>query len=139
MNKYWSALARGLEPYVPGEQPRDRRYIKLNTNENPYGPSPKVLDAIREAADDSLRLYPDPTCDILISAAAESYGVLKDQIFAGNGSDEVLAFALPGRTMPPFVVSSLSSILITTLSPKGFIFIKYTSCIFFQFISTQAN
>lgn len=104
MNKYWSALARGLEPYVPGEQPRDRRYIKLNTNENPYGPSPKVLDAIREAADDSLKLYPDPTCDTLISAASENYGIDKDQIFAGNGSDEVLAFAFmaffdPGRTI----------------------------------------
>ncbi len=104
MNKYWSILAGGLEPYVPGEQPRDRRYIKLNTNENPYGPSPKVLEAIREAADDSLRLYPDPTCDVLISAAAESFGIHKDQIFAGNGSDEVLAFAFmaffdPGRAI----------------------------------------
>jgi len=104
MNKFWSALARGLEPYVPGEQPRDRRYIKLNTNENPYGPSPKVLEAIRSATDDSLRLYPDPTCDMLISAAAERYGLRKDQIFAGNGSDEVLAFAFmayfdPGRTI----------------------------------------
>ena len=104
MNKYWSKLASGLEPYVPGEQPRDRKYIKLNTNENPYGPSPKVLEAIKTAVDDSLRLYPDPTCDMLLSAAAESYGVKKDQIFAGNGSDEVLAFAFmaffdPGRTI----------------------------------------
>lgn len=104
MNKYWSKLAQGLDPYVPGEQPRDRRYIKLNTNENPYGPSPKVLDAIREATDDSLKLYPDPTCDMLVTAAAESYGVKKEQIFAGNGSDEVLAFAFmaffdPGRTI----------------------------------------
>lgn len=104
MNKYWSKLARGLNPYVPGEQPRDRKYIKLNTNENPYGPSPKVLEAVREAADESLKLYPDPTCDMLITAAAESYGVGKEQIFAGNGSDEVLAFAFmaffdPGRTI----------------------------------------
>lgn len=104
MNKFWSVLARGLEPYVPGEQPRDKRYIKLNTNENPYEPSPKVLEAIKDAADGSLRLYPDPTCDLLISAAAESYGLRKDQIFAGNGSDEVLAFAFmaffdPGRTI----------------------------------------
>lgn len=104
MNKYWSSLARSLDPYVPGEQPRDRRYIKLNTNENPYGPSPKVLKAVRQAVDESLRLYPDPTCDMLISAAAESYGVKKDQIFAGNGSDEVLAFSFmsffdPGRTI----------------------------------------
>lgn len=104
MNKYWSNLVRGLEPYVPGEQPRDKKYIKLNTNENPYGPSPKVLEAIKGAADDSLRLYPDPTCDKLLGAAAESYGVRKDQIFAGNGSDEVLAFSFmaffdPGRTI----------------------------------------
>ena len=104
MNKYWSGLAQSLEPYVPGEQPRDKKYIKLNTNENPYGPSPRVLEATRAAVDDSLRLYPDPTCDMLISAAAESYGVSKDQIFAGNGSDEVLAFSFmaffnPGKTI----------------------------------------
>ncbi len=104
MNKYWSRLARGLEPYVPGEQPRDKKYIKLNTNENPYGPSPKVLEAIRQEAGESLRLYPDPTCDSLVSAAAVSYGVKKEQIFAGNGSDEVLAFSFmaffdPGRTI----------------------------------------
>ncbi len=104
MNKYWSRLAAGVEPYVPGEQPRDRKYIKLNTNESPYGPSPLVLEALKEAADDSLRLYPDPTCDMLISAAAESYGLKKDEIFAGNGSDEVLAFSFmaffdPGRTI----------------------------------------
>lgn len=104
MNKYWSRLVQGLEPYVPGEQPRDRKYIKLNTNENPYSPSPRVLEAIKLGVDDSLRLYPDPTCDILLEAAAESYGVQKDQIFAGNGSDEVLAFSFmaffdPGRTI----------------------------------------
>ena len=104
MNKYWSELARGLKPYVPGEQPRDKKYIKLNTNENPYAPSPKVIEAIREAVDGSLRLYPDPTCDMLVSAVAESYGLCKDQVFAGNGSDEVLAFAFmaffdPGRTI----------------------------------------
>jgi len=104
MNRYWSKLAAGLVPYVPGEQPRDRKYIKLNTNENPYGPSPKVTEAIRQAVDDSLRLYPDPACDVLISAAAKSYGLRKDQIFAGNGSDEVLAFSFmaffdPGRTI----------------------------------------
>ncbi len=93
MNKYWSRLVGGLEPYVPGEQPRDRKYIKLNTNENPYGPSPRVIEAIKSAADDGLKLYPDPTCDELVGAAAGYYGVKKDQIFTGNGSDEVLAFA----------------------------------------------
>lgn len=104
MNKYWSRLVQGLDPYVPGEQPKDKKYIKLNTNENPYGPSPRVLEAIRRGVDDSLRLYPDPTCDMLLDAAADSYGVKKDQIFAGNGSDEVLAFSFmaffdPGRTI----------------------------------------
>ena len=104
MKKYWSRLAAGLVPYVPGEQPQDKKYIKLNTNENPYGPSPKVIEAIRQATDDTLRLYPDPTCSMLINAAADSYGVRRDQIFAGNGSDEVLAFAFmaffdPGRTI----------------------------------------
>lgn len=104
MKKYWSRLAQGLEPYVPGEQPRDRSYIKLNTNENPYGPSPRVLEAIKNAADERLRLYPDPACDSLLAAAADFYGVKKDQVFAGNGSDEILAFAFmaffdPGRTI----------------------------------------
>ncbi|HOQ06519.1 MAG TPA: histidinol-phosphate transaminase [Clostridiales bacterium] len=104
MGRYWSRLARKLEPYVPGEQPGDGSYIKLNTNENPYGPSPKVLDAVRRAAGENLRLYPDPTCDAFISAVAERYGVKKDQVFAGNGSDEVLAFSFmaffdPDRTI----------------------------------------
>jgi histidinol-phosphate aminotransferase len=104
MQKYWGVLARGLKPYVPGEQPKDGKYIKLNTNENPYGPSPLVLDAIRKAVDGSLRLYPDPCCSELIDAAAKRYGVENEQVFAGNGSDEVLAFAFmaffdPGKTI----------------------------------------
>ena len=93
VNKYWSELAKGLDPYVPGEQPKDRKYIKLNTNENPYGPSPKVLEAIGNCTDESLKLYPDPTCDTLLTAAAGYYGVKKEQVFAGNGSDEILAFS----------------------------------------------
>jgi histidinol-phosphate aminotransferase len=78
---------------VPGEQPRDRKLIKLNTNENPYPPSPKVIEAIKEAAGEGLRLYPDPDCRDLRRAAAEAYGVEPEEVFAGNGSDEVLAFA----------------------------------------------
>lgn len=93
MSKYWSDLAASLVPYVPGEQPKDRQYIKLNTNENPYPPSPRVLEAIKEAADGDLRLYPDPTCSILTSKAADYYGVQPNQVFVGNGSDEILAFA----------------------------------------------
>lgn len=102
--KYWSRLAKGLDPYVPGEQPKDRKYIKLNTNENPYGPSPKVLEALKEAADDALKLYPDPACTALVEKAAEYYGVDNSMIFPGNGSDEILAFAFmaffdPGKSI----------------------------------------
>ncbi|MDR3138267.1 MAG: aminotransferase class I/II-fold pyridoxal phosphate-dependent enzyme, partial [Treponema sp.] len=89
---YWNLRTRSLAPYVPGEQPRDRKFIKLNTNENPYPPSPKVIEAIQEAAGEGLRLYPDPDCRILREAAAEAYGVDPEEVFAGNGSDEVLAF-----------------------------------------------
>ena len=93
MSRFWNKRVRGLEPYVPGEQPRERRLIKLNTNENPYPPSPKALAAIREAAGEDLRLYPDPRCTVLREAVAEAYRVKPEQVFAGNGSDEVLAFA----------------------------------------------
>jgi histidinol-phosphate aminotransferase len=95
LSKYWSKLTSSLVPYVPGEQPKDQRYIKLNTNENPYPPSPKVIEAIRAAANDDLRLYPDPTSEKLTETIAKYYGVTKDQVFVGNGSDEILAFAFP--------------------------------------------
>ncbi|RCX08917.1 histidinol-phosphate aminotransferase [Anaerobacterium chartisolvens] len=93
MSRYWSSIVKNIEPYVPGEQPKDRKYIKLNTNENPYPPSPRVLEAIRRAAGEDLRLYPDPDCSELRETAAEYYGLNKNQIFVGNGSDEVLAFS----------------------------------------------
>ncbi|MBN2558557.1 MAG: histidinol-phosphate transaminase [Clostridia bacterium] len=93
MTEYLSSLAKGLEPYVPGEQPGDGDYIKLNTNESPYPPSPKVQETIRKMADGSLRLYPDPSSGVLIKAASAYHGVPEEMIFAGNGSDEVLAFA----------------------------------------------
>ena len=80
-----------MEGYVPGEQPQDRRYIKLNTNENPYPPSPRVLEALRLAVTEDLRLYPDPSAQDLRSKAAEVYGLAADQIVAGNGSDDLLA------------------------------------------------
>ena len=92
MKKYWSRRIRDMVPYVPGEQPKDRVFIKLNTNENPYPPSPKALEALREAADDRLRLYPDPECAQLRAAIAAAHGLSPEQVFAGNGSDEVLAF-----------------------------------------------
>lgn len=78
---------------MPGEQPKISNLIKLNTNENPYGPSPKVLQALQAEAADSLRLYPDPNSDRLRHAVAEFYGVESAQVFVGNGSDEVLAHA----------------------------------------------
>jgi len=93
MSKYWSQIIRELEPYVPGEQPKNQDYIKLNTNENPYPPSPKVIKAIKAATDSSLRRYPDPNCEDLKQAIADYYDLGHDQVFVGNGSDEVLALA----------------------------------------------
>lgn len=91
MSRFWSPIVHDLEPYVPGEQPKIANLIKLNTNENPYGPSPKVLEAIRLATDDSLRLYPDPNATKLKEAIADYHQIATNQVFVGNGSDEVLA------------------------------------------------
>ncbi|MGI6116379.1 aminotransferase class I/II-fold pyridoxal phosphate-dependent enzyme, partial [Luoshenia tenuis] len=104
MEKLWSAVTQRLEPYVPGEQPQDRQYIKLNTNENPYPPSPRALEAIHAAAGDGLRLYPDPEALKLRRAIAQRHGLGIEEVFAGNGSDEVLALAFqaffdPSRTL----------------------------------------
>ncbi|MBL8460957.1 MAG: histidinol-phosphate transaminase, partial [Thauera sp.] len=93
MSRFWSAVVHGLTPYVPGEQPKLDNLVKLNTNEHPCGPSPKVLEAIRAATGDGLRLYPDPNADALKAALARHHGVRPEQIFVGNGSDEVLAHA----------------------------------------------
>lgn len=96
MSRFWSQVVRDLTPYVPGEQPKIANLIKLNTNENPYPPSPNVLAAIQaELGDDAarLRLYPDPNADLLKQAVARRYGATPDQVFVGNGSDEVLAHA----------------------------------------------
>jgi histidinol-phosphate aminotransferase len=96
MNPYWSALARELKPYVPGEQPRIADLVKLNTNESPYPPSPRALAAIRAAASDDLRLYPDPEARQLREALAAYHGVGVENVFVGNGSDEVLAHVFAG-------------------------------------------
>lgn len=80
-----------LTPYVPGEQPKIQNLVKLNTNENPYGPGPKVIAALQAEAADSLRLYPDPDSSRLKAAIAEYHGLQSNQVFVGNGSDEVLA------------------------------------------------
>ncbi|HEY5763551.1 MAG TPA: histidinol-phosphate transaminase [Rhodocyclaceae bacterium] len=91
MSRYWSDTVRRLTPYVPGEQPKLDRLVKLNTNENPYGPSPRALAAMRAASDDSLRLYPDPNADLLKATIAHRFGIAANEVFVGNGSDEVLA------------------------------------------------
>src|SRR5882757_2734667 len=90
MSRFWSPVVRTLSPYTPGEQPKQDGIVKLNTNENPYPPSPDVLAAIASATD-RLRLYPDPRASALRETIAAHYGVAPEEVFVGNGSDEVLA------------------------------------------------
>lgn len=96
MSKFWSPFVKELVPYVPGEQPKIANLVKLNTNENPYGPSPKAIAAMQAELGDSLRLYPDPNSDRLKQSVADHYGVTTAQVFVGNGSDEVLAHIFHG-------------------------------------------
>ena len=96
MSRFWSKIVQDLEPYVPGEQPRIEGLIKLNTNENPYPPSPKALEAIRRATDETLRLYPDPVSAELRETIAATFDLGSENIFVGNGSDEVLAHTFMG-------------------------------------------
>ncbi len=96
MSKYWSRLVHDLVPYVPGEQPKIANLVKLNTNENPYGPSPKALAAMQAVLGDALRLYPDPNADLLKEAIARYYQIDKAMVFVGNSSDEVLAHVFHG-------------------------------------------
>jgi histidinol-phosphate aminotransferase len=93
MSQFWSKVVHSLTPYVPGEQPKLPNLVKLNTNENPYGPSPRALEAIRAATADTLRLYPDPNADQLRAAIAAHHALEARHVFVGNGSDEVLAMA----------------------------------------------
>lgn len=101
MSRFWSARVRELVPYVPGEQPKISNLIKLNTNEHPFGPSPKAITAMQAVLNDDLRLYPDPNADALRQTIADYYGLAaqggdKSWVFVGNGSDEVLAHAFHG-------------------------------------------
>ncbi|MGM8212525.1 histidinol-phosphate transaminase [Virgibacillus sp. W0430] len=103
MNKYWSTIAKRAEPYVPGEQ-LNKNIVKLNTNENPYPPSPAVLNAIKNEINQDLRLYPTPTMDDLRQTIADEHRLQKQNVFIGNGSDEVLAFSFmaffePGKAI----------------------------------------
>ena len=94
MSKFLSPTLAAVTPYTPGEQPQDQQYIKLNTNESPYLPSPAVIAAVSEHEVEKLRLYSDPACADLLKAAAAHFGLQPDQIMPGNGSDENLFFAL---------------------------------------------
>lgn len=96
MSRFWTDKIRSLDPYVPGEQPQDKQYIKLNTNESPYSPSPNALAAMKEEVSERLRLYPDPNSMPLKKALAKRYNLDANQVFVGNGSDEVLALAFMG-------------------------------------------
>jgi len=91
MSQYWTDLVHRLDPYVPGEQPQDQQYIKLNTNESPYPPSPNVSEVLRAYSIEDLRLYPDPESVVLRKTLAQHHGLVASQVFVGNGSDEVLA------------------------------------------------
>jgi histidinol-phosphate aminotransferase len=96
MSRFWSPVVQTLTPYVPGEQPQMQRLVKLNTNESPYGPSPKALAAIDGQNNEDLRLYPDPEGTALKRAIAKLHGLDPKQVFLGNGSDEVLAHVFAG-------------------------------------------
>jgi histidinol-phosphate aminotransferase len=103
MSRFWSPLVHQLTPYIPGEQPKTDNLVKLNTNENPYGPSPRVIEAIEGELGDSLRLYPNPTASRLRETVADYYALQPEQVFVGNGSDEILAhtfFALFQQPQP---------------------------------------
>lgn len=108
--RFWSPAIRGLSAYVPGEQPQDAGWIKLNTNESPYPPSPLALQRIADATDERLRLYPEPTAIDLRAAIATRVGLRADQVFVGNGSDEVLAHAFMAllRHGKPVLVPDIS-------------------------------
>lgn len=93
MSRFLSERLAGLSVYTPGEQPKNRKYIKLNTNESPYPPSPAVLEVLNRGEAEALRLYPDPECGALKAAIAKEYGVGTENVFVSNGSDESLSFA----------------------------------------------
>ena len=110
MSKYWSDFVGTLDPYTPGEQPANTNLTKLNTNENPYPPSPAVMEAMRCAVNDDLRLYPPPNADSLKQTIADYFQLTTTQVFVGNGSDEVLAHVFNGlfRQAQPILFPDIS-------------------------------
>jgi len=120
MTKFWSELTSQLHPYEAGEQPQDQQYLKLNTNENPYPPSPKVFTRIKEFVSDSLRLYPDPDAFKLKNAISKLYSVDSTNIFVGNGSDEVLALSFMAffKQKQAILISAIVSIRFTVIYLK---------------------
>lgn len=110
MSKYWSDFVGTLDPYTPGEQPANTNLTKLNTNENPYPPSPAVMEAMRCAVNDDLRLYPPPNADLLKQTIADYFQLTPAQVFVGNGSDEVLAHVFNGlfRQAQPILFPDIS-------------------------------
>ena len=118
-SRFTRPTVAAMTGYVPGEQPQGRRFIKLNTNENPYPPSPKVIEAVRAAVSDELRLYPDPLANVLRDRAAAVYGLRRDNILVGNGSDELLNLIVRAcvsageRVVYPYPTYSLYDTLVT--------------------------
>lgn len=111
MSRFWSDHVIELAPYTPGEQPKVANLLKLNTNEHPFGPSPRALEAIKAAANDGLRLYPDNDATVLRQTVAAQHGLMAAQVFPGNGSDEVLAHIFNGlfrRGDRPLVMPDIS-------------------------------
>ncbi len=118
-SQFMRPVVSAMAGYTPGEQPQDRRYIKLNTNENPYPPSPRVIEAVRAATTDDLRLYPDPLADRLRDRAATVYALRRDNVLVGNGSDELLNLIVRAcvgkrdRVVFPYPTYSLYDTLVT--------------------------
>jgi histidinol-phosphate aminotransferase len=110
MSKFWSDAIRRLVPYVPGEQPKEQQVVKLNTNENPYPPSPRVMEALQGFDLNRLSLYPDPNATALKQALADYHAISRDRVFAGNGSDEVLAHTFMAffRQNAPLLMPNIS-------------------------------
>ena len=126
MSKFWSPIVATLKPYVAGEQPRIQNLTKLNTNENPYGPSPKAIAAMQAAVTDSLKLYPDPGALALRQSIARFYGVEADEVFvvlAGSATLEFEEPPLPPVELAPGVVVRLSAGMRTVWTQGGMVFL----------------